>query len=151
MDRVVRICPNHADPLVALVFLEVIRCRRRFGDAAEGRCFEDAEPVAREYLHGIGPDLLALLRRAAPSQRADVLEALGELRVDTGDALLPLLTDSALADRRAVLTCLRYSTDPRAGNEDEAILMRVTGVSRSAGRAFARSRGRSPLPAGDRR
>jgi hypothetical protein len=122
-------CPDAANPRLALAFLEALRhCRRSFHTRPAFRddpvrrqtvrwqhaFLRDAEPVMREYLHDIGPDLTRLLDRTRGRARREVLRALAELQVDTDDATVTLLGEPGFKDRPAAIRCLRWSKSPLA-------------------------------------
>ncbi len=74
----------------------------------------DAEPIFREYLHGIGEDLLQMLPRRNAQEQLDILAVIAELHEDTGDELAGLLGDTRFEPRAATLESLRWSTAPAA-------------------------------------
>jgi HEAT repeat protein len=122
-------CPDAVNPRLVLAFTEALRhCRRSFHTRAAFRddpvrrqtvrwqhaFLRDAEPVLREYLHDIGPDLTRLLDSARGRARREALRALAELQTDTDDAALTLLGDPAFRDRALAIRCLRWSKSPLA-------------------------------------
>jgi HEAT repeat protein len=122
-------CPDAVNPRLVLVFVEALRhCRRSFHTRPAFRddpvrrqtvrwqhaFLRDAEPVLREYLHDIAPDLTRLLDSTHGRARRETLQALAELQADTDDVALTLLGDPAFRDRAAALRCLRWSKSPLA-------------------------------------
>ena len=73
------------------------------------------EPVFRDYLKETGPVLLTRVAFAKDAERADLLRALYDLRVDAG-ALLPLLRLAACQHRDLMIDALRWSRDVRVAD-----------------------------------
>ena len=127
--RLAENCPDAVNPRLVLAFTEALRhCRRSFhthealrDDGVRRQTvrwqhafMRDAEPVMREYLHDIGPDLTRLVELTQGRGRQEILRALSELQTDTDDAALTLLGDASFEDRPAALRCLRWSKSPLA-------------------------------------
>ena len=127
--RLTESCPDHADPLLARVFLESLRhARRSYAASPELRedpirrqavrwqasQLRDAEPVLREYLHDIGGDLSHMLPRCSPREQVEILEAIDELHADAGDVLAGMLVEPNLACRDTALKCLQWSSSMEA-------------------------------------
>ena len=138
--RLAENCPGSVNPRLALAFIEAMRhCRRTFHTAPAFRddavrrqtvrwqhaFLLDAEPVMREYLHDIGPDLTRLLGATHGRARLDVLRALDELQSDTGGAALALLGEAEFEHRPAAIACLRWAKSPPS-------LSALTGLARHA-------------------
>ncbi len=118
-------CPDRAEPALARLFLEAMRhARRSYQSSAELRddpirrqgvrwqtChLRDAEPILREYLHGIGEDLARMLPHGSPTDKADIVSAIHELHADAGAVLLDVLADEQFTPRAAALACLQWSS-----------------------------------------
>lgn len=116
-------CPDRADPALARLFLEAMRhARRSYQTSPELRddpirrqgvrwqtChLRDAEPILREYLHGIGEDLARMLPHGSPADKNDILAAMHELHADAGTVLLDVLADEQFAPRAVALGCLQW-------------------------------------------
>jgi hypothetical protein len=120
INRLVRACPGSADPLVTLVFLELLRLRRRSleliahdsGLRWRISCLQDVEPIVREYLHGIGDDLLRSFDYISMNEEQEYLRALDELRTDCGSRLLSRLMAGSEEHRLELFRCLRWSKYP---------------------------------------
>lgn len=120
LNRLIRSCPGSADPLVTLVFLEILRLRRRSFELSANEpsirwrvnCLQDFEPIVREYLHGIGEDLIRTFDYVSVDEQADYLQALYELRVDFGGPIILKLTRRTCELRSELLRCLRWSKHP---------------------------------------
>jgi hypothetical protein len=127
--RLAENCPDAVNPRLVLAFTEALRhCRRSFhthealrDDGVRRQTvrwqhafMRDAEPVMREYLHDIGPELIRLVELTQGRGRQEILRALSELQTDTDDAALTLLGDASFDDRPAALRCLRWSKSPLA-------------------------------------
>jgi hypothetical protein len=120
LNRLIRSCPGSADPLVSLVFLEILRLRRRSFELAATEpsirwrinCLQDFEPIVREYLHGIGEDLIRTFDYVSVNEQADYLQALYELRTDFGGPIILKLAGRNGELRRELLRCLRWSKHP---------------------------------------
>ncbi len=123
--RLAETCPDVADPLIARTFIEGLRhARRSYSSAPELRDdplrrqtirwqvghLRDAEPILREYLHGIGDDLARLLPQRGVREQNDILTVIAELHADAGDIVNDLLADSEFTARVAALGCLQWST-----------------------------------------
>ncbi|MBO0700086.1 MAG: hypothetical protein J2P46_16930, partial [Zavarzinella sp.] len=122
-------CPDEVNARLVLAFIEALRhCRRSFHTRAGFRddpvrrqtvrwqhaFLRDAEPVLREYLHDIGPDLTRRLDETRGRARREILHALTELQADTDDVALTLLGDPSFRDRALAIRCLRWSKSPLA-------------------------------------
>ncbi len=130
--RLVSACPGTADARVSRVFAEVIRSKQllslTIGNSAEFHHqhqllqeqwnhyhLQEAEPIMREYLHGIGDDLVRLLPFVTNEEQEEILQALIDLRADVASTILPLLHDQQFCHRLPALTLLTWSRDPAAG------------------------------------
>jgi hypothetical protein len=122
--RLAEACPGRADPVLARLFLEALRhARRSYAFAPEFRddpgrrqsvrwqaaALRDAEPILREYLHGIGEDLARVLPRCSARQQADILAVIGELHADAGSTLCALIDDRNFTRRAEAIACLQWS------------------------------------------
>jgi hypothetical protein len=125
MGRLADICPDVADPLIARTFIEGLRhARRSYSSAPELRDdplrrqtirwqvshLRDAEPILREYLHGIDDDLARLLPQRNGREQNEILTVLAELRADAGDVVNELLADAGFQARIAALASLQWSS-----------------------------------------
>lgn len=155
-------CPDCVNPRLALVFIEAMRHGRRtfhtlpvFRDDPVRRqtvrwqhaFTRDAEPIMREYLHDIAPELTRLLEVTQGRARMETLLALDELQADTDDAALNLLGDPTFEHRALAIRSLRWSRSPLT-------LPALCGIARHAitGERSARwlrrlGVGKGPLPA----
>jgi hypothetical protein len=122
-------CPDVVNARLVLAFTEALRhCRRSFHTRSGFRddpvrrqtvrwqhaFLRDAEPVLREYLHDIGPDLTRLLDETRGRPQREILHALAELQADTDDVALTLLGDPSFRERALAIRCLRWSKSPLA-------------------------------------
>ena len=122
--RLSETCPDRADPALARLFLEALRhARRSYQSSPELRedpirrqavrwqtgYLRDAEPILREYLHGIGEDLARLLPHANAAEKIDILAAIQELHADPGTTLLDVLADEQFNPRANALECLQWT------------------------------------------
>jgi len=122
-------CPDVADPLLTRVFIETLRhARRSYSSSPELRedparrqairwqvgHLRDAEPIMREYLHGIAEDLASSLHRQNETEQQDILAVVAEMRADVGSALIDMLADPQFKPRNAALECLQWSSTPEA-------------------------------------
>lgn len=110
--KTVLLSSERTDPFVAGVFLEILRhCRRiaalrqstassdgGYETGSQFDALEEAEPIVREYLHGIADDLTNLWSGAGPEVRIETVRIFDELRI----APPRILADPAFFD----------STDP---------------------------------------
>jgi hypothetical protein len=159
-------CPDAANPRLALAFVEALRhCRRSFHTRSAFRddpvrrqtvrwqhaFLKDAEPVLREYLHDIGPDLTRLLDSTRGRARREALRALAELQADTDDAAVTLLGDPDFLDRPAALRCLRWSKSPLAPAALCGLARHALTGERSARWLRRLGVGRKPVPPAEAR
>src|SRR5262249_56381533 len=72
----------------------------------QAAALRDAEPILREYLHGIGEDLARVLPRCSARQQADILAVIAELHADAGPTLCALLDDRSFTRRAEAIACL---------------------------------------------
>lgn len=122
--------PAGAAALHARILHEALRLLRRaphlkamFGEeAAELETLDwqfsriaSLENVLRGYLHEARVKLLACVAAARGPERADILRALSDLRVDAASALLPLAGARSCEHRDLMMEVLRWSWDPRVG------------------------------------
>lgn len=155
-------CPNAVNPRLVLAFVEALRHGRRsfhtwsaFRDDPVRRqtvrwqhaFLKDAEPVLREYLHDIAPELVRLLCQTHGRARREAMRALAELRADTDDIALALLGDPTFDDRPAALGCLRWSKSPLAPAALCGIARHALVGEKSARWLRRLGVGRKPLPA----
>jgi hypothetical protein len=162
--RVAEACPGAANPRLALAFVEALRhCRRSYHTRPAFRddpvrrqtvrwqlaFLRDAEPVMREYLHDIGPDLTRLLDSTRGRARRETLRALAELQTDTDDAALTLLGDPAFRDRPLALHCLRWSKSPLAPAALCGLARHALTGERSARWLRRLGVGKKPIPAAE--
>ncbi len=125
-------CPEYVDPVVVRVFHEVLRWLKRGaspedGDDGEGfdreafgwqvARLEALEPSLTDYLRDARGQLCVALQRAANEGRdlRDYLLALGDLRVDAADVLMPLLERPVAGDAEAMVELLTWSKKPHVG------------------------------------
>ncbi|HKA05969.1 MAG TPA: HEAT repeat domain-containing protein [Gemmataceae bacterium] len=155
-------CPDVVNPRLVLAFIEGLRhARRSFHNNAAFRddpvrrqtvrwqqaFLRDAEPIMREYLHDIGPELARLLENTRGRARREILLALAELQVDTDDVALILLGDPEFADRAAAIKCLRWSKSPLAPAALCGIARHALTGERSARWLRRLGVGKKPVPA----
>jgi hypothetical protein len=129
LRRLADACPDTADPLLTRIFVEALRhARRSYSSSPELRHdplrrqtvrwqvgqLRDAEPVLREYLHGIGDDLANLLPGCNGREQADILAVIAELHADAGPVLFDLLATPSFRPRAAALACLQWSKTPES-------------------------------------
>ena len=129
VHRLAETCPDTADPLLARVFLEAMRhSRRSYSSSPELRedgnrrqavrtqalLLRDAEPILREYLHGIDEDLTRMLPSSTFKEQADILAVIAELHADTESSLLGLIVDEEIPGRIRAIECLQWSSSPKA-------------------------------------
>lgn len=98
--KTVLLSSEQTDPFVAGVFLEILRhCRRisalrqatasnsndagdrGYETGSQFEALEEAEPIVREYLHGIADDLMDLWASASPETRGETLHVFDDLRI----------------------------------------------------------------------
>jgi hypothetical protein len=121
--------PDDCSPLLVRVLIEALRLVRRaphaqtfFGEEyAEREAFDwqisrlaSLEPAFREYLREAPNALIEWLPRAQGPELAEVLQALDDLRADTGHALLKLAQRLG-EHRERTIELLRWSRDPQVG------------------------------------
>jgi hypothetical protein len=120
--------PDRVSPLVVRVLIETMRFVRRaphteaqFGsEYAERETFDwqlsrlaALEPEFREYLHDAPQALLKRLPSAHGRELTDLLQAMIDLRADTGQALLGLAHRPS-EHRELAIELLRWSREPQA-------------------------------------
>jgi hypothetical protein len=118
------------DPLAVRVYLEALRVLRRAphaetllaGEAAEQEAYSwqmsrlaALEPVLMEYLEEAPAALVILLGDPASPEQREVLQALADLRAETGAAVLSLLSRPGFAHTELALEVLTWSSDARVG------------------------------------
>ena len=74
------------------------------------------ESGLREYLSDASSGLLARVASAEGAEQVDILRALGDLRVDAGVELLPLVSRPDCPHRALMIEVLRWSRDARVGS-----------------------------------
>lgn len=122
-------CPAHADPLIALVFMEALRhTRRNYSICSDLQTdvsrrqsarwqmayLKDAEPIMREYLHDLPSELLGLLIELHGPALLDCLTLLYEMKVDAGELPVALLGYCTEKERPLVIRLLRWSSSDEA-------------------------------------
>jgi hypothetical protein len=122
--------PDQIDPLLVRVFAEALRLVRRIphaqavlaGESSEREAFQwqasrlaALEPALADYLQEAPGPLCAALGQSSGPERRDLLLALADLRVDTGDAMLALLRQSSCPYADLAVEVLAWSRSPHAG------------------------------------
>jgi hypothetical protein len=116
---------DKSDPLVARVFVEVIRFLTRCR-GIERPDDEESERWQISRMRALESDLLDFLKEAPPlliprlshtaiKDHPDLLSALDDLRAEAADVLLPLLADGGYPHACLAIDVLRWSRDPRVG------------------------------------
>jgi hypothetical protein len=118
--------PPKPDPLTVRVFVEALRVLRRAphaelilgADASDQEAFSwqmsrltSLEPAVTEYLSSAAGLLADSLAKASGSERAEILMALGELRADAAQAILPLLRQPNFPHAELAVDVLAWSRD----------------------------------------
>jgi hypothetical protein len=154
---------DEVDPLAVRVFQEALRVLRRAphaetqlaGEAAEQEAFgwqmsrlAALEPSLADYLHEAPAALCARLARTRPAEQRDLLLALGDLRAEAAEAVLPLLAVPNHPHVELALEVLTWSAHPRVGPLlREWALAKVPMVRRAQSRRRALPPRRPSVPA----
>jgi hypothetical protein len=122
--------PETAHPLVARVFVEVLRQVRRAPHIEQLLSEERSEletyqwqmsrlaalePVLSDYLSDVPEFLCADLPKAPAAEQRDYLLALNDLRAESAAAVLPLLSGGRYPHPDLATEVLTWSSDPRVG------------------------------------
>ncbi len=150
------------DPLAVRIFRESLRLLRRSdnlsrtlaGEPAEMETFDwqvsrlaALEPTLVEYLVDAPAELSKALPTLPAAEQREALLALGELRAEAADALLPLLTQPRFPHLDLAVEVLAWSTDARVGPAlRDLALKKVPMVRRAQSRPHALPPGRPSLP-----
>jgi hypothetical protein len=122
--------PPKPDPLTVRVYVEALRALRRAphaelilgAEASEQEAFAwqmsrlaSLESAIGEYLQRASGLLADSLTKASGSERIEVLLALGELRAEAADAILPLLRQPSFPHSELAVDVLAWSSDAHVG------------------------------------
>jgi hypothetical protein len=154
--------PATADPLEVRVFLEALRFlgRASHADWAEGMEASEQEafrwqmsrlsalePVLNTYLREAAASLCRSLPAVGAVEQREVLLALGDLRANAADALLPLFSSPRFANAELAVEVLTWSRDARVGPALMAwAVRRVPMAQRAQQRRQAAAPRRSSVP-----
>jgi hypothetical protein len=150
------------DPLAVRVYVEALRVLRRAphaesalgGDGSEQEAFNwqvsrltALEPALTDFLQEAPAALCQRLPDASVEEQRDILQALIELRAESAEAVLPLLTTPHYPHTDLALEALTYSSNPRiAPLLRNWVLERIPMVRRAQHRRRAVSPRRSSIP-----
>jgi hypothetical protein len=155
--------PERVDPLVVRVFGEALRILHRAPHAEVVLASEEGEQeafgwqmsrlasleeVLSLYLEEAQRPLCGALESAGAQKQRDLLHALDDLRSETAEAVLPLLTQPGFAHAELAVNTLAWSRDARVGPWLRGwVLRRLPVVERARRRRLMRPARRSCVPA----